>query len=491
MKTVDVNNQPKMGFSQTFRMGINDLQFRLFRSAVTLMVIAVAVAFMMNIVCEAISMRSVARIAQARTQQQRLASYWVARLTAPGTVEEIIQELGNPSVSAAIAEEARVMSGLSESDYAAYRNNAAQAAQYLRFFDKLDYGRRRILVRDASGVGILDRLRNPENFASFEEALKPLKSVRVPHEVEGLRSFLNSWPAIKEQTARIQEARRLAIAKVADAVGDQSMVAALVKADGALGDSVRSAGFTAFDAQIAKTVAVDSAEREDTRKLEESVQNTDIRGQIAIERSIVAGDVTPDILWSILAKRGSAEWYLGKLKKLDILPPGMTPERAVYLAGIKADKDLLDRSLVQTTVVEGGFLGVGSRMAWLVIISCLVCVVGIANAMLMAVTERFREIATLKCLGALDGYIMLLFVVEACLLGLVGGLAGGIIGSVIGFSRMAIAFQELLFGAFPGGPWAAAMGFAVLLGGFLATIAGVYPSYIAARLAPMEAMRIE
>lgn len=38
-----------------------------------------------------------------------------------------------------------------------------------------------------------------------------------------------------------------------------------------------------------------------------------------------------------------------------------------------------------------------AKQRWIVILSLLVCVVGIVNAQLMAVTERFREIGTMKC----------------------------------------------------------------------------------------------
>ena len=40
-----------------------------------------------------------------------------------------------------------------------------------------------------------------------------------------------------------------------------------------------------------------------------------------------------------------------------------------------------------------------NRQIWLVIMALLVCTVGITNAMLMSVAERFREIGTMKCLG--------------------------------------------------------------------------------------------
>jgi hypothetical protein len=51
-------------------------------------------------------------------------------------------------------------------------------------------------------------------------------------------------------------------------------------------------------------------------------------------------------------------------------------------------------------------VGSSPKQRWLVILSLLVCVVGIVNAQLMAVTERFREIGTMKCLGALDRFIL-------------------------------------------------------------------------------------
>ncbi|HIM09210.1 TPA: FtsX-like permease family protein, partial [Candidatus Poribacteria bacterium] len=74
-----------------------------------------------------------------------------------------------------------------------------------------------------------------------------------------------------------------------------------------------------------------------------------------------------------------------------------------------------------------GWLGISTKQLWLVTMSLIVCVVGIANAMLMSVTERFREIGTMKCLGALDGFIVRLFLLESAFQGFVGALIGALI----------------------------------------------------------------
>ncbi|MCE5199656.1 MAG: FtsX-like permease family protein [Armatimonadota bacterium] len=80
------------------------------------------------------------------------------------------------------------------------------------------------------------------------------------------------------------------------------------------------------------------------------------------------------------------------------------------------------------------------RTYWLVIMSLLVCSVGITNSMLMSVTERFKEIGTMKCLGALDKFVVLLFMLESGMMGIVASIFGWLIGFVLmvvmaGFSR--------------------------------------------------------
>src|SRR5688500_7068884 len=70
----------------------------------------------------------------------------------------------------------------------------------------------------------------------------------------------------------------------------------------------------------------------------------------------------------------------------------------------------------------------GVRLQWLVATSLVMCLVGVTNSMLMSVTERYREIGTIKCLGASDGFIVRVFFLEALLLGLIGSAIGSLLG---------------------------------------------------------------
>ena len=117
--------------------------------------------------------------------------------------------------------------------------------------------------------------------------------------------------------------------------------------------------------------------------------------------------------------------------------------------------------------------------------------VGIANAMLMSVTDRFREIATMKCLGATDGYIMTNFILESCLQGTGGGIIGTLLGFLLGTLRSLWSYGWIATEHLPVGLITVTAGISLVVGVILSALAAVYPAWIAARLAPMEAMRIE
>ncbi|MCK5594728.1 FtsX-like permease family protein [bacterium] len=132
-----------------------------------------------------------------------------------------------------------------------------------------------------------------------------------------------------------------------------------------------------------------------------------------------------------------------------------------------------------------------AKQMWLVVLSLLVCVVGIANAMLMSVTERYKEIGTMKCLGALDRFVIKLFLLESGFMGLIGSIAGALLGGLLMTVVSGINYGLEVITKFPVVDFLYYFAIAVALGTVLSVIGAVYPAYTAARMVPADAMRSE
>jgi ABC-type antimicrobial peptide transport system permease subunit len=153
---------------------------------------------------------------------------------------------------------------------------------------------------------------------------------------------------------------------------------------------------------------------------------------------------------------------------------------------LKALLDMVNRGMIIVQTMLGS---VGA-------LALLVASIGIANTMIMAVYERTKEIGILKAVGAAPGQIRALFVVEASLIGLLGGIAGTILGWLLGKGLNLLILEIMRWqevnveGTFFVVSWwlvIGALAFATLVG----LLAGLYPAARAARLAPLDALRYE
>ncbi len=123
-------------------------------------------------------------------------------------------------------------------------------------------------------------------------------------------------------------------------------------------------------------------------------------------------------------------------------------------------------------------------LASIAAISLLVGGIGIMNIMLVAVTERTREIGIRMALGAKSKDILSQFLTEAIILSVGGGLIGILIGIIASYSAShfggmasVLSIQSIFL----------AFGFAVVTGLFF----GGYPAYQASKMDPIEALRYE
>ncbi|QDV91544.1 Macrolide export ATP-binding/permease protein MacB [Phycisphaerae bacterium RAS2] len=118
-------------------------------------------------------------------------------------------------------------------------------------------------------------------------------------------------------------------------------------------------------------------------------------------------------------------------------------------------------------------------------ISLVVGGIGIMNIMLVAVTERTREIGVRMAMGAQRSDVLNQFLVEASIVSLLGGAAGVLTGW--GLARTIEKITRVMETITTSGAVLMALGMATVVG----IISGIYPAWKASRLDPVEALRYE
>jgi putative ABC transport system permease protein len=176
-----------------------------------------------------------------------------------------------------------------------------------------------------------------------------------------------------------------------------------------------------------------------------------------------------------------------------IVRPGLDPTKVAEdikeeLEDHRGQADFSVQTATQMiNLVSGIMLAVQVLFIGVASIALVVGCIGIMNTMYTSVMERQREIGILKAVGARNGDILAIFLIESGLLGLVGGLLG--VGVGLSFALVAQAAAQA--GGFSlhlyitPGLIGTALGFSFLTG----SMSGVLPAYQAAQLHPVESLR--
>ncbi|MDT8391930.1 MAG: FtsX-like permease family protein [Lentisphaeria bacterium] len=523
---IDVRPQVQLSLKKSLRFCLKGIAYRLFRSSLTLSVVVVAVAFFMVLLSESVIVQSVGRGVHGQVLEMREADMLLSHLFHPHSTGALSAKLaeaydhagqlqavsGGPggkklerptsNVQSAFAlrgygetgsstsklQEVSRVTGLDADAVESLARACELEQRYLRFFAGLALGKRVILVEKNKGRDVFAYLRDARTWEQFLADLAKMRSTRLPTDTGTLRRFLDSYPATLDA---LQDLRKRWLKSTAamqaelDAVTGGKDLAAWMAASSDekvehWRQTVTAHGFS-LDAgtmgRVRESLTVTAWETEISRLLQTPENRAEWK------RIFLTTPVLEDKLMMLTDDRA------GK-----ILGDAFDAARRAAVSQRYARRKHL-RELVAALplrkpgVPEPRFLD-GKQM-FLVTISFLVCMVGIANAMLMAITERFREIATMKCLGATDSFILKQFLIEAAIQGIVGGSLGMLIGLLITMIKGVATLGGTVFTFFPGLPVVWCGLFTVAVGVLLAMFASIYPSWAAARMAPMEAMRVE
>jgi putative ABC transport system permease protein len=159
---------------------------------------------------------------------------------------------------------------------------------------------------------------------------------------------------------------------------------------------------------------------------------------------------------------------------------------AVAAAIEKAVPNVDARSMQEFSANFGALMGaVDTFLMMSVSLALVVGVIGIINTMLMSTSERFVEFGVLRTNGWSQGNILSLVTLESGYLGLLAGILGCVLATLVATvaNRFISGGLQLLLP-----PWLLALGLGLSL--VTGTLGGLYPAWRAARLVPMDAIRL-
>jgi ABC-type antimicrobial peptide transport system permease subunit len=487
---ITVSKQKELTFSETFDFCLSSIKHRFFRSILTLAVVVLAVAFFMYLLTDNVYRSSLRKGVGAEIKQARKSSVLLNIMLTRPTQKEFELMLAKSSDNPELKKMLVSVLKADDDKISELADLARKKQRYLRFFKDMKIGQRKLLIGRLSGDEIFLNLADQKNFEKFKDDLAPMGNLKLPGGYESFYSYLADYKNymkkrdllhkewnhaisyLLEQSSKLSGSRPLKDVLASETPEDRKKVEEFYKIINNAGFNISKEDYKGIVGEMKKA------------KLKEKIILTLNKPEIRSE-------------WRGIFKEKYKK-ISDKLKVLDdprvvkLLKDSFKEDQLKMISSeIRYEDELSDLEYKLDFGIARTESGLSNKDIYLLVLSFIVCMVGIANAMLMSITERFREIATLKCLGATDMFILVQITIEAALQGVAGGFLGVLIGLIITTVKDSLIFGTRLFEYFPVSGVGIAMGVSLVAGVLLSVFASIYPAWKAAKMAPMEAMRVE
>lgn len=168
-----------------------------------------------------------------------------------------------------------------------------------------------------------------------------------------------------------------------------------------------------------------------------------------------------------------------------MLVRAVTEEKKDFtISSVKATQETISSMLSSMTLFLGAIAA----------ISLIVGAIGIANTMFTTVLQKTKEIGVMKAVGAKNRTIMLIFLFNSAMIGLVGGILGGILGIILSsWVPIMLGASSIMPGRFGLTTLVTPelVGFVIGFSIFIGLVSGAIPAYRASKMNPVDALRYE
>lgn len=454
-----IQDQARLPLSQQAELVFDGMRHRFFRTLLTWTVVTLAVAFVCYVMAEQKIVDAADRHAALEldrfTPLQRLAS-WIDQPTAARQLQRRVAMMDPQATDAWEFDALRGLLALDAQAGGKFESESRIWTHGEAWFDNLSLGNRRVIFGVTQWPDAVEKLASPASLEPIKQAANDAV-VRLPGDVIKLAPTRKQYLNELARHVRKLDARRKA---AADTLAGQPLLQWLGEADRT------EAQVSAFLAGLGVKLppprykALIEQSREYQQVLAYSLQQAQAGPSQAVNATQpAASQPTADAI----------------------------SDKAMAIHRQQTAADAMRLRIAQ------GYPGRDqpNRTPWLVGTAFLVCLAGVSNAMLVSVLERFREIATMKCLGAMDGFIGTIFLAEASIIGLIGGVAGGLLGILAAVARVGWALGSGGLATVNFAELGVILLMGIACGWLLAVLSSIYPAIAAARMPPMAAMRVD